>query len=175
MVKLCQQFFYNQDAASPGSWRPTEPKGLKRVTYEKVSCQLSDYYYYKKVQLIITTIIMIKMMMDNLSHQTSVCLQHGVCFIDCLLWGEKGRADVSKDCTQHPVRFRAWVDRQNQKLLFASRTKKIKASVFASIEARILLLACVRLNQDLTRTTYSNPLLNSASTSISQLEVGSVP
>lgn len=42
--------------------------------------------------------MVIKMMMDNLSHQTSVCLQHVVCFIDCLLRGEKARADVSKDC-----------------------------------------------------------------------------
>lgn len=28
MVKLCQQFFYNQDKTSLDSWRPTEPKGL---------------------------------------------------------------------------------------------------------------------------------------------------
>lgn len=73
--------------------------------------------------------MVIKMTMDNLSHQTSVCLQHGVCFIDCLLQGEKSRTDLSKDCTRHPVHLQARVDRQNQKLLFPSRTKKQSISI----------------------------------------------
>lgn len=60
MVKLCQQYFYIQgelvlvlvDQESPNLWE-------KRVTYERVSCQLLDY---KKNSSLIILIIIIRMM-----------------------------------------------------------------------------------------------------------------
>lgn len=99
--------------------------------------------------------MVINMTTDNLSHQTSVCLQHGVCFIDCLLRGVQRLRPTprSPPGSSGPTKPKASFSKQD----------KNKASVFD----------WVRLNQDLTRTAYSSPLLISPPpVGISQLDVG---